>query len=54
MEPGDAVFFGPLVIHGSGPNRSTRDRRANTFAFDRPANQLHGDLPAANWRRGKR
>ena len=54
MEPGDAVFFGPLVIHGSGPNRSTRDRRANTFAFDRPGNQLHGDLPAANWRRGQR
>ncbi len=37
-EPGDAVFFGCLVIHGSGPNTSDRDRRANTFAFDRPNN----------------
>ncbi len=38
--PGDAVFFGPLVIHGSGPNASARDRRANTFAYDRPDNLL--------------
>jgi len=40
MDPGDAVFFGPLVIHGSGPNQSDRDRRANTMAFDRPQNHL--------------
>jgi phytanoyl-CoA hydroxylase len=33
-EAGDAVFFGSLVIHGSAPNESGRDRRANTFAFD--------------------
>ena len=38
--PGDGVFFGPLVIHGSAPNKSGRDRRANTFAFDRPENRL--------------
>lgn len=37
-EPGDAIFFGAYVIHGSGPNNSDRDRRANTFAFDRPGN----------------
>lgn len=52
MAPGDAVFFGPLVIHGSGPNASTRHRRANTFAFDKPGNRLEGELPAANWRCG--
>lgn len=37
--PGDVVFFGAYVIHGSGPNTSDRDRRANTFAFDRPGNR---------------
>ncbi len=50
MDPGDGVFFGPLVIHGSGPNTSDRDRRANTFAYDRPANQRGGELPEANRR----
>jgi ectoine hydroxylase-related dioxygenase (phytanoyl-CoA dioxygenase family) len=52
MEPGDAVFFGPLVIHGSGPNVSSRDRRANTFAYDKPNNQKRGALPADRYRRG--
>lgn len=28
MEPGDTVFFHPLLVHGSGVNRSTRTRRA--------------------------
>jgi len=37
-QPGDAIFFGAYVIHGSGPNGSDRQRRANTFAFDRPSN----------------
>ena len=37
---GDAVFFGSLVIHGSAPNPSNRNRRANTFAFDRAGNHL--------------
>ena len=37
---GDAVFFGSLVIHGSAPNASDNDRRANTFAFDRADNFL--------------
>jgi ectoine hydroxylase-related dioxygenase (phytanoyl-CoA dioxygenase family) len=54
MDPGDAVFFGPLVIHGSGPNLSARDRRANTFAFDKPNNQKRGSLPADRYRRGDR
>lgn len=53
MAPGDAVFFGPLVIHGSGPNASARHRRANTFAFDTPGNRLEGELPAQNWRCGR-
>jgi ectoine hydroxylase-related dioxygenase (phytanoyl-CoA dioxygenase family) len=33
MQPGDCVFFGPLVIHGSDGNRSAYDRRANTVAY---------------------
>jgi hypothetical protein len=54
MRPGDAVFFGCLVVHGSGPNRSPRHRRANTFAYDRARNQKEGELPPANWRCGER
>ena len=34
MEPGDAVFFNALVIHGSAPNTSGRSRRINTFAYN--------------------
>lgn len=45
-EPGDAIFFGSYVIHGSGPNHSARHRRANTFAFDRAGNfGKRGDEP---------
>ena len=44
-KPGDAVIFGAYVIHGSGPNTSQRDRRANTFAFDRADNWLPGCAP---------
>lgn len=51
MAPGDAVFFGPLVIHGSAPNTSAQHRRANTFAFDRVGNQTP-DLPPDRLRRG--
>ena len=28
MEPGDTVFFHPLLLHGSGRNRSSGFRRA--------------------------
>ena len=54
-EPGDAIFFGSYVIHGSGPNGSDRDRRANTFAFDRPGNvSTEGRaLPLSHHRCGK-
>jgi ectoine hydroxylase-related dioxygenase (phytanoyl-CoA dioxygenase family) len=38
MRPGDAVFFGPLIIHGSDANRSERDRRAVTIAYNVPGN----------------
>ncbi len=34
MVPGDALFFTSLVIHGSAPNRSPRDRWANTIAYN--------------------
>lgn len=27
LDPGDALFFGPFLIHGSAPNRSGRSRR---------------------------
>ena len=27
MQPGDAVVFGPFVVHGSGPNHSAQSRR---------------------------
>lgn len=40
FEPGDAIFFGSLVIHGSAPNTSPMHRRANTFAFDIIGNWL--------------
>ena len=33
MAPGDCVFFGPLIIHGSDSNHSAHDRRANTVAY---------------------
>jgi phytanoyl-CoA hydroxylase len=54
MQPGDGLFFGALVIHGSGPNRSARDRRANTFAFDRAGNLPDGALPEADHRCGSK
>ncbi|GMV81653.1 MAG: hypothetical protein AMXMBFR7_28370 [Planctomycetota bacterium] len=41
MAPGDCVFFGALVIHGSDANHSDHDRRANTFAFNRPQDGHH-------------
>ncbi len=27
MEAGDTIFFHPLLIHGSGPNRSEKTRK---------------------------
>ena len=34
LRAGSAVFFGPLVIHGSDANRSEQDRRAVTIAYN--------------------
>lgn len=34
LNAGDAVFFNSLVVHGSDANRSDRDRRAVTIAYD--------------------
>lgn len=58
VQPGDAIFFGSYVVHGSGPNTSDRHRRANTFAFDRPLNVrprdgIQGALPLDFHRCGK-
>ncbi|XP_031767159.1 phytanoyl-CoA dioxygenase, peroxisomal-like [Galleria mellonella] len=33
MEPGDTVFFHPLIIHGSGPNITNRYRKSMTCHF---------------------
>lgn len=33
MQPGDAVFFHPYLLHGSGPNRSERPRCMLTYWF---------------------
>jgi len=51
MEPGDAIFFGPLIIHGSGANLSPKDRRMNTFVFDRPNNLINGQYPQEKYLR---
>lgn len=34
LSAGSAVFFGPLVIHGSDANHSDQDRRAVTIAYN--------------------
>ncbi len=36
MEPGDVALFGPYVIHGSAPNRSTGSRRVFLNGFAAP------------------
>ncbi len=34
LRAGSAIFFGPLVVHGSDANRSGQDRRAVTIAYN--------------------
>src|SRR5438874_3708451 len=53
MRAGSTVFFGPLIIHGSDANRSERDRRAVTIAYNVTGNNpaqcrevLRGRTPA--------
>lgn len=38
LRAGSAIFFGPLIIHGSDANRSRQDRRAVTIAYNVPGN----------------
>jgi ectoine hydroxylase-related dioxygenase (phytanoyl-CoA dioxygenase family) len=35
LRAGDAVFFGPFLVHRSSPNRSSRDRRAILYTYQR-------------------
>ncbi|HTE19821.1 MAG TPA: phytanoyl-CoA dioxygenase family protein [Armatimonadota bacterium] len=40
LRAGSAIFFGPLVIHGSDANRSGGDRRAVTIAYNVTGNGM--------------
>ncbi|MBL8992658.1 MAG: phytanoyl-CoA dioxygenase family protein [Spirochaetia bacterium] len=42
-EPGDICFFGPLVIHGSEPNRTNESAVFNTCAYAVPGFQKNGN-----------
>lgn len=33
MKKGDIVFFHPLIVHGSGENKSKGYRKVNNFIF---------------------
>lgn len=47
MQPGDTLFFHPLLIHGSGRNRGAECRRAISAHFAAP----HCEAPGEDWRR---
>jgi phytanoyl-CoA hydroxylase len=51
MLAGSAIFFGPLVIHGSDANRSDQQRRAVTIAYNVTGN---GEGRCREWLRGRR
>jgi ectoine hydroxylase-related dioxygenase (phytanoyl-CoA dioxygenase family) len=34
LQAGSAIFFGPMIIHGSDANRSDQERRACTIAYN--------------------
>lgn len=40
MRAGSAIFFGPLIIHGSDANHSDTDRRAVTIAYNVTGNRI--------------
>lgn len=44
-EPGDVIFFGALVIHGSEVNRTGRSATFNTIAYDIRGNQPGREFP---------
>ena len=48
MQPGDTVFFHPLLIHGSGSNRSAACRRAISAHYASPRCQT----PERDWKAG--
>ena len=48
MEPGDTVFFHPLLIHGSGRNRGNGFRRAISAHYASPRCQT----PDRDWKTG--
>lgn len=47
MQPGDTLFFHPLLIHGSGRNRGAECRRAISAHFAAP----RCEAPGEDWRR---
>lgn len=42
--PGDAVFFGPLLHHASGANRSSRPRHSFTTVYTNPLIDVHREV----------
>lgn len=38
MDPGDVVFFGPMLVHTSPANPSDKDRRALLYTYQRAGN----------------
>ena len=48
MEPGDTLFFHPLLIHGSGRNRSCHFRRAISAHYASPC----CETPERDWKTG--
>ena len=46
MEPGDTVFFHPLLLHGSGRNRTAGFRKAiSTHYASATCNWIEGHIP---------
>lgn len=44
LSAGSAVFFGPMLIHRSGANRSTVDRRALLYTYQRAGQRDQRDI----------
>lgn len=53
MEPGDTVFFHPLLLHGSGRNRTSGFRRAISAHYASAACRYLDDDQARNARAGR-
>jgi ectoine hydroxylase-related dioxygenase (phytanoyl-CoA dioxygenase family) len=43
LEPGDVVLWHAMMVHGSGPNRSTGDRRSHVNGYFKAANCDRGE-----------